>query len=147
MLEATLEHVQQVGGGHWVKINVDSDLGITWKALESAEADVRLILASTTARRLKKPQPHLGPAEVPLRRSYVLMSGHEALSTDFEQWASLSPAAQVRTYRRSGAAALRGDFRHRAWGRTRRTRRRRWRSRSPPGRAKGSEMASSTKGA
>ena len=96
VLEATLEHVQQVGGGHWVKINVDSDLGITWKALESAEADVRLILASTTARRLKKPQPHLGPAEVPLRRSYVLMSGHEALSTDFEQWAGLSPAAQVR---------------------------------------------------
>ena len=26
----------------------------------------------------------------------MLMSGHEALSTDFEQWAGLSPAAQVR---------------------------------------------------
>ena len=96
LLEGTLEYVQQEGAGGWVKINLDSDLGKAWKANEGAHADVKLILVSTSARRLKKPQPHLGPADVPLRKSYVLLSGHEALSTDFEQWFNLSPAAQVR---------------------------------------------------
>ena len=96
LLEATLDYVRQEGSAQWVKINVDSDLGKSWRELEGASAEVRLILASMSARRLKKPQPHLGPAEVPLRKSYVLLSGHEALSTDFEQWFNLSPAAQVR---------------------------------------------------
>ena len=88
--------MRQEGSAQWVKINVDSDLGKSWKELKGASAEVRLILASMSARRLKKPQPHLGPADVPLRKSYILLSGHEALSTGFGQWFNLSPAAQVR---------------------------------------------------
>ena len=57
---------------------------------------MQLILASTQARRLKRPQPHAGPHDVPLRRSYLLLAGGDALSTDWEAWYNMSPASQVR---------------------------------------------------
>ncbi|CAE7814668.1 GIP [Symbiodinium sp. CCMP2456] len=96
LLEGTLDYIQQEGTEGWNKINLDSDLGKAWASLESASADVTLILCSTSARRLKKPQPHAGPHEVPLRKSFVLLGGGTALTTDWEQWYSMSPSAQIR---------------------------------------------------
>ena len=96
LLNATLEYVRQEGGPLWNRIDDKSDLGKSWVALESAQADVKLILCSTSARRMKKPQPHFGPGEVPLRKSYLLLENETALTTDFEAWSSLAPAAQVR---------------------------------------------------
>ncbi|CAE7715141.1 RE1 [Symbiodinium necroappetens] len=96
LLNATLEYVRQEGGPLWNRIDDKSDLGKSWVALESAQADVKLILCSASARRMKKPQPHFGPGEVPLRKSYLLLENETALTTDFEAWSSLAPAAQVR---------------------------------------------------
>ena len=96
LLEGTLDYIQQEGTEGWNKINLDSDLGKAWASLEGANAEVILILGSTSARRLKKPQPHAGPHEVPLRKSFVLLGGGAALTTDWEQWYTMSPSAQIR---------------------------------------------------
>ncbi|CAE7257927.1 ANKRD17 [Symbiodinium sp. CCMP2592] len=45
---------------------------------------------------IKKPQPHAGPHDVPLRRSYLLLEDGTCLNTGCEMWTNLSPAAQVR---------------------------------------------------
>ena len=71
-------------------------MGREWAAHESAHAEVTLILASRTARRMKKPQPHAGPQEVPLRRSYLLLGSGQALSTQWEEWHRMAAAAQIR---------------------------------------------------
>ena len=96
ILEATLDYVRQEGGEQWNRIDLQSDLGKSWVAHESAQAEVKLVLCSTSARRMKKPQPHFGPLEVPLRKSYLLLDNNTALTTDFEAWGNLAPAAQVR---------------------------------------------------
>ena len=74
----------------------DTDLGKAWVSLEGGSADVSLILCSTVARRLKKPQPHAGPHDVRLRRSYLLLDDGTVLATDWESWGTMSPASQVR---------------------------------------------------
>ena len=98
LLESTLDYVQQEGANGWNKINTDTDLGKAWVSLEGGSADVSLILCSTVARRLKKPQPHAGPHDVPLRRSYLLLDDGTVLvlTTDWESWGTMSPASQVR---------------------------------------------------
>ena len=96
LLEGTLDYVQQQGAEGWNKINVDSDLGKAWVSLESANADVTLILCSAQARRLKKPQPFAGPHEVPLRKSFLLLGEGKVLTTDWEAWHQMSPASQIR---------------------------------------------------
>ena len=96
LLEGTLDYVQQHGAEGWNKINVDSDLGKAWVSLESASADVTLILCSAQARRLKKPQPFAGPHEVPLRKSFLLLGEGKVLTTDWEAWHQMSPASQIR---------------------------------------------------
>ena len=88
--------MQQEGGPRWNKINIDTDLGKAWLSLEGGSADVSLNLSSTSARRLKKPQPHAGPHDVPLRRSYLLLDDGTVLTTDWEAWGTMSPASQVR---------------------------------------------------
>ena len=96
LLQSTLDYVRQEGGEQWNKIDVNGELGKGWLALESAQADVKLILCSAAARRMKKPQPYFGPHEVPLRKSFLLLGNGQALTTDWETWANQSPAAQVR---------------------------------------------------
>ncbi|CAE7547722.1 GIP [Symbiodinium pilosum] len=77
-------------------VGAERDLGRSWVALESGRADATLILCSLTARRMKKPQPLASPLDVPLRKSFLLLNGNEVLTTDFEEWRSMAPAAQVR---------------------------------------------------
>ena len=96
LLNGTLDYIQQEGGPDWNKINLDTDLGKAWIASEAGNADVSLILCSSKARRMKKPQPHAGPHEVPLRKSLLLLNDGTGLSTEWESWYSMSPSSQVR---------------------------------------------------
>ena len=96
LLNATLDYVRQEGGDQWNRIDVNGDLGKSWAARESASADIKLILCSTSARRMKKPQPHMGPADVPIRKSFLLLADDKVLTTDWEMWANQAPSSQVR---------------------------------------------------
>ena len=96
LLQQTLEYVIEISAGDWTVLPISEGLGFEWKSHESASADVQLILVSRSARRMKKPQPHAGPADVPLRRSYLLLGQDRVLSTAWEEWPKLSPAAQIR---------------------------------------------------
>ena len=102
MLEGTLDYVQQEGGPDWNKINLDTDLGKAWCDLEAGRADVQLILCSIRARRMKKPQPHAGAHEVPIRKSFIFLDSGKVLTTDWESWSTMSPASQVRPLIASG---------------------------------------------
>ena len=46
---------------------------------------------STRARRMRKPQPHAGPQDVPIRKSILLL-----LESGWEDWPKTSPAMQIR---------------------------------------------------
>lgn len=96
LLQLTLEHLVEVSAGDWFLLPLTDGVGQQWVAHESASAEVQLILVSRVARRMKKPQPHAGPAEVPLRRSYLLLENDKVLSTSWEEWPKLAPAAQIR---------------------------------------------------
>ena len=96
LLQSTLDYVRQEGGEQWNKIDVNGDLGKSWFSLESSQAEVRLILCSASARRMKKPQPYFGPHEVPLRKSFLLLGNGQVLTTDWEMWSNQAPASQVR---------------------------------------------------
>eukprot|EP00435_Cladocopium_sp_Y103_P040884 s349_g11.t1 len=95
LLRTTLEVVDEDGGQDWYRVDDESPLFGEWKAAESASTEVTLILASKSARRLKKPQPFLGALEAPLRKSFILLKD-SFLCTDWEQWTQMSPAAQIR---------------------------------------------------
>ena len=100
LLERTSEHILEQGAGDWTLLDPNSDLFTEWQSHESANADVVLALCSHRAKRMKKPQPHAGPADVPVRRSYLLLAGGEdgkqGLSTDWEDWAQMAPSSQQR---------------------------------------------------
>ena len=53
--------------------------------MESANAKVTLILSSTRARRMRKPQPHAGPQEVQVRKSGKLLADEKVLNTGWEE--------------------------------------------------------------
>ena len=59
---------------------------------------------------MKKPQPHGGPRDMPLRRSYLLLDDGKCLSTDWEQWSNMSPASQVRPLVATGRRLYIGLF-------------------------------------
>ena len=96
LLEATLDYVRQEGGDTWNRLDLQGDLGKAWASRESATAEVQLALCSAVARRMKKPQPHLGPQDAPIRKSFLLLADGQILTTDWEDWASQAPSAQVR---------------------------------------------------
>ena len=96
LLQATLDYVNEQGSASWNRLDLNTELGEHWKSYESAQADVKLILASTRANRMQKPQPFSGPSEVPLRRSYLLLQGDKVLSTSWEEWSRMSPSSQIR---------------------------------------------------
>ena len=39
---------------------------------------------------------HLGPADVPIRKSFLLLADDKVLTTDWEMWANQAPSSQVR---------------------------------------------------
>lgn len=96
MMDNTLKEHQDSGGSGWSILDISSDLGAQWCHRESAQTSVKLIMTSTTARRMKKPQPHMSPADVPLRRTYLLMGSQDILSTGWEEWTKSSPTSQMR---------------------------------------------------
>lgn len=63
----------------------DSEVSKEWKAQESAQADVRLIMTAKDAKRPRKPQPHLQAAQAPLRKTILLMANND-MSTGWEDW-------------------------------------------------------------
>ena len=138
LLQETLEQVTEVGGKDWHRLDDQSPLFEQWRNHESANAEVSLILASTTARRLKKPQPFLGAAEAPMRKSYILLKD-SFLSTDWEQWTQMSPASQIRPLiardrklyiaifsKELGAQVQHGDEEDDRWKRLEEDRERKW---------------------
>ena len=96
LLNNTYHFVQEQGAEDWLVLSAESEVFQEWKSLESASSEVRLILCSLKARRMKKPQPHAGPLEVPLRRSFLLLQDGKALSTDWEDWSQMAPSSQIR---------------------------------------------------
>ena len=60
--------------------SMEEEIGARWLSLESAgSTEVGLIFAALTARKLRKPQPHSSPLEVPLRKANLLQFA-------FERW-------------------------------------------------------------
>ena len=96
LLQRTLEYVREQAPGDWLVMDLQSDIGREWRGVESTSTEVKLILCSLHARRMKKPQPHGGPAELPIRKSFILLEDNTALTTDYEEWAQMAPSSQVR---------------------------------------------------
>ena len=94
-LQATLRLMDERGVQDWISLEKGSDLFEAWASAESAQADVQLILCSRKARRMRKPQPFSGPAEVPLRKGFLLLETG-VLCTYWETWTQLAPQAQIR---------------------------------------------------
>ena len=97
LMELAHEMYQESGAsGNWIILDLTTEVGKEWKALESAQVDLRLILSSVDARRLRKPQPHAQAAEVPLRKTLLLMSSGDILPTGWEDWQQTAPGSQMR---------------------------------------------------
>ena len=137
LLKTALELVEAEGGGDWHRLDEQSPLFQEWKSSESASAEVVMVLMSRTARRLKKPQPFLGALEVPLRKSFILLKD-SFLSTDWEQWTQMAPAAQIRpliakdrllyvaVFGKELGAEIQGDEEDDRWRRLEEDRNRKW---------------------
>ena len=96
LVQRTLEEYREQGAQGWIQFPLDGEIGKLWKNSESARADVQLVLASSSARRMRKPQPFRGPNEVPLRKGILLMTSSDVLTTGWEDWQKSSPASQLR---------------------------------------------------
>lgn len=85
LVELPVEMYDERGAsGGWIIMPLDSEVAKEWKSQESAQADIRLIMMSRDARRLRKPQPHLQAAQAPLRKTVLLMTSNDILSTGWE---------------------------------------------------------------
>ena len=96
LLQRTSQELEKLGTRDWQIIPLNEELGQEWVNHESAQAEVTLILASRQAKKLRKPQPHGSPAEMPLRKSNLLLRNGQCLSTSWEEWLQLSPSTQTR---------------------------------------------------
>ena len=96
LMMRSLEDYEETGSKDWQSLDVTAALGSEWVALESAKVDVNLILVSVKARRMRKPQPYLGPLEAPLRKTLILLADDKVLSTDWEEWGRMAPSSQIR---------------------------------------------------
>ena len=96
LVQRTLEEYREQGAQGWIQFPIDGEVGGMWKNLESARADVQLVAVSSSARRMRKPQPFRGPNEVPLRKGILLMTSSDVLTTGWEDWQKSSPASQIR---------------------------------------------------
>ena len=96
LLQRTKEWLVERASNDWQILPLTEDLGRDWESVESAEAEVVLILVADKAKKLRKPQPHASPAEVPLRKSFLLLRNGSCLTTGWEELAQLAPSSQVR---------------------------------------------------
>ena len=63
---------------------------------ESASSEVVLCMASLKAKKLRKPQPHGSPADMPLRKAFLFLQDGQMLTTSWEDWHQLAPSSQTR---------------------------------------------------
>ena len=84
LMQHTVEFLQNQGGQDWQFIPLQEELAQRWVRLESANAEVCLLLASLKGRKLRKPQPHYSPLEVPLRKSFLLLQCDKSLTTSWK---------------------------------------------------------------
>ena len=96
LLNETMEYAEEIALEGWGRLDLSPDLGERWKSHESAQSEVQLILISSKAVRMRKPQPFAGPAEVSMRRSYLLLQSGKVLATSWEDWCKMAPSSQVR---------------------------------------------------
>ena len=96
ILRSTLTWTIESGAVDWAILDMQHELAKQLSEQESGQTDVKLILVSRLARRMKKPQPHAGPMEAPLRKALVLMDNDEVISSGWEEWHKLAPTQQNR---------------------------------------------------
>jgi hypothetical protein len=96
MMQHCLDHYQDQQCKGWSVLNDQEELFRAWKAREVGQTKVRLILYSTDARRMRKPQPFLSAADAPMRKTVVMMANGDILSTGWEDWQQASPSSQIR---------------------------------------------------
>ena len=96
MMQHCLDHYQDQQCKGWSVLNDQEELFRAWKAREVGQTKVRLILYSTDARRMRKPQPFLSAADAPMRKTVVTMANGDILSTGWEDWQQASPSSQIR---------------------------------------------------
>jgi hypothetical protein len=101
---ATLELLRRIltwtvesGAVDWAVLEQEHELTQQLREQETGQTEVQLVLVSRLARRMKRPQPHAGPMEVPLRKALILMDNDEVLSSGWEEWHKLAPTQQNRT--------------------------------------------------
>lgn len=84
---------------------------VDWAAAEqeAGQTDLKLIPVSRLARKMKKPQTHAGPMEVPLRKALILMDNDEVTSSGWEEWHKLAPTQQNRALPKQTQTADRND--------------------------------------
>ena len=80
----------------WSVLKDTEELFSLWKEKEIGQTRVRLILFSDDARRMKKPQPFASAADVPMRKTIVLMEDGDVLAAGWEDWQQTSPTSQIR---------------------------------------------------
>ena len=73
---ATLELLRRIltwtvesGAVDWAVLEQEHELTQQLREQETGQTEVQLVLVSRLARRMKRPQPHAGPMEVPLRKA------------------------------------------------------------------------------
>ena len=94
LMELSYDMYQESGSsGTWIILDQEAEVVKEWKSLESAQADLKVVLVATDARRLRKPQPHALPGQVPLRKTVLWMQSGDILSSS---WQQLAPSSQIR---------------------------------------------------
>ena len=96
LLQRSRQFLEDRGAREWQVVPKGSEIGRDWIHHESGQSDVKVILGSLNARRLRKPQPLLSPVEAPLRKSCLLLRNGTCLTTDWEDWHQLTPSSQTR---------------------------------------------------
>ena len=84
------------GAVNWSVLEDQEQLAKRLKDMEVAQTDANLILVSRVARRMKKPQPWLGPLEAPLRNAILLMDNDDVITTGWEEWTKQPVSSQIR---------------------------------------------------
>lgn len=94
---ATLELLRRIltwkvepGAVDWAVLEQEHELTQQLREQETGQTEVQVVLVSRLARRMKRPQPHAGPMEVPLRKALILMDNDEVLSSGWEEWHKLA---------------------------------------------------------
>ena len=96
LMELSMAHFKEQQCRGWSVLKDTEELFSLWKEKEIGQTRVRLILFSDDARRMKKPQPFASAADVPMRKTIVLMEDGDVLAAGWEDWQQTSPTSQIR---------------------------------------------------